>query len=129
MKIVIDMNMSPEWVVVFEDHGIDAVHWSQIGNPRAEDKVIMKWAAEHSRIVFTHDLDFGAMLAATHATAPSVIQVRAQDILPQALASTVLNVIDQFTELLEGGALIVIDRDKLRARILPLRRSEQGQGE
>lgn len=126
MKLVIDMNMSPEWVTVFEEHGISAVHWSQVGDPRAHDEVIMKWAVEHASIVFTHDLDFGAMLAATYATAPSVIQVRTQDILPQALASTVLNVIDQFTELLEVGALIVIDRDKLRARILPLRRSEQG---
>jgi predicted nuclease of predicted toxin-antitoxin system len=36
---------------------------------------IKSWARAHGAIVFTHDLDFGAMLAATKANAPSVIHV------------------------------------------------------
>jgi len=44
MKILIDMNLSPEWVVVFAQHGIAAVHWSTVGNARAEDSVLMDWA-------------------------------------------------------------------------------------
>jgi predicted nuclease of predicted toxin-antitoxin system len=43
MKILIDMNLSPEWVVVFAQHRITAVHWSTVGNPRAEDSVLMDW--------------------------------------------------------------------------------------
>ncbi len=42
----------------------------------------MEWAKTNSHIVFTHDLDFGAILAATNAIAPSVIQVRTQDVMP-----------------------------------------------
>ena len=44
MKIVIDMNLSPEWESVFEVAGYQAVHWSSVGDIKATDKTIMKWA-------------------------------------------------------------------------------------
>lgn len=44
MKIVIDMNLSPEWVSVLESHGYKTIHWSEVGDPRAADQVIMDWA-------------------------------------------------------------------------------------
>ncbi len=31
MKIVIDMNLSPEWVSVFETAGYESIHWSTVG--------------------------------------------------------------------------------------------------
>jgi predicted nuclease of predicted toxin-antitoxin system len=71
MKIVIDVNPPPRWVEVLQRHGIDAVHWSTVGNPLATDREIMAWVRDHEHAVFTHDLDFGALLAMTHATGPS----------------------------------------------------------
>ena len=65
MKLVIDMNLSPEWVPVFESHAFKAVHWSSIGDPSAPDTSIMQWARENEAVVFTHDLDFGTLLAHT----------------------------------------------------------------
>ncbi|MDJ0673802.1 MAG: DUF5615 family PIN-like protein [Calothrix sp. MO_167.B42] len=41
MKILIDMNLSPDWVGVFERYNIEAIHWSTIGEPSAKDTVIM----------------------------------------------------------------------------------------
>jgi predicted nuclease of predicted toxin-antitoxin system len=41
VNLVIDMNLSPEWVAVLRRHGWDAVHWSTVGNPRATDPDIM----------------------------------------------------------------------------------------
>jgi predicted nuclease of predicted toxin-antitoxin system len=79
------MNLSPQWVDVFRRLGDDAVHWSTVGDPRAEDTEIMDWARNNGSVVFTHDLDFGALLAATQADGPSVIQVRAQDVTPRHL--------------------------------------------
>ena len=58
MKIVIDMNLSPEWVSVFEAAGYKAVHWSTVGDIKATDKTIMKWAVSNNCMVFTHDLDY-----------------------------------------------------------------------
>ncbi len=39
----------------------------------------MDWAAAHEYVVFTHDLDFGTMLALSHKAGPSVLQVRGEN--------------------------------------------------
>ena len=44
MKFLIDMNLSPRWVEVFMVAGLEATHWSAIGDPRATDRSIMEWA-------------------------------------------------------------------------------------
>ena len=73
IKIIIDMNLPPSWVAVFENEGWEAVHWSTIGKPSATDAEIMKYAKNGGFLVFTHDLDFGAILAATGWKTPSVV--------------------------------------------------------
>jgi predicted nuclease of predicted toxin-antitoxin system len=123
MKILLDMNLSPDWVPVLESAGFEAVHWSTIGNPSATDKVIMAWALTNDYIVFTHDLDFGTLLAMTQADAPSVIQVRSQDILPANLGNLVINALRQFQQELEMGALVTVDEAKAKVRILPIQRN------
>ena len=62
VNVLIDMNLSPDWVPVLQRHGWPAVHWSTVGDPRASDRTIMDWAVANGSIVFTHDLDFGTML-------------------------------------------------------------------
>jgi len=57
MKILIDMNLSPDWVQSFAEVGIESVHWSMIGDIRAADRVIMAYASSNEYTVFTHDLD------------------------------------------------------------------------
>lgn len=57
MKLVVDMNLSPDWCSVLQGHGWDTVHWSDVGDPAATDQEIMQWALSESRVVFTHDLD------------------------------------------------------------------------
>ena len=52
MKFLIDMNLPPEWVNVFEQHGWHAVHWQEVGDPRASDKSIMAWARQNGYVVF-----------------------------------------------------------------------------
>ena len=73
IKVLVDMNLSPEWVSTLTDEGWEAVHWSAVGDPRAPDAEIMAWALVHGHVVFTHDLDFGATLALTHSAGPQRI--------------------------------------------------------
>ncbi len=122
MKILIDMNLSPDWVAVFAAQEIESVHWSTVGDPRAEDEKLMEYARANNYVVFTHDLDFGTMLALTQAESPSVVQVRAQNILPSHLAKMVVSVLQTNEASLEQGALIVVDEGRARVRILPLQR-------
>jgi predicted nuclease of predicted toxin-antitoxin system len=120
LQIVIDMNLSVEWIPLLERAGWGAVHWSAIGDPRSDDATVMAWAATHNHAVFTHDLDFGTALALTHVGKPSVIQVRSQRVLPEHIGPTVLAAIKQYQRELTVGALVVIEPAKSRVRILPL---------
>nr|WP_243397426.1 DUF5615 family PIN-like protein [Crocosphaera subtropica] len=91
-----------------------------MGNPSATDKVIMEWALDNNYIIFTNDLDFGALLAATQAQFPSVIQVRTQDLFPQSLETILIQSLTRFQSELESGALVTIDLSRSKIRILPI---------
>ena len=121
MKILIDMNLPPRWIQFFAKAGWEARHWSQVGAPTASDREIMAWARENGYIVFTHDLDFSALLAATQREGPSVIQIRTQNILPEAIGTLVISALKKYQGELEQGAIMTIEPQRARMRILPLR--------
>ncbi len=125
MNLLVDMNLSPDWVAVLKEAGWEAIHWSKVGNLRAADSEIMAWAKQSGYVVFTHDLDFGSLLALTQAEGPSVIQVRTQDVTPVAIGKLVADALRQFQPDLEKGALIVLDEARARARVLPLKNESQ----
>jgi predicted nuclease of predicted toxin-antitoxin system len=72
-------------------------------------------------VVFTHDLDFGAVLALTRAQGPSALQVRTQNILPVAIGDLVVRVLTMHASLMEAGALVTVDERDARIRVLPIR--------
>jgi len=76
------------------------------------------------RVVFTHDLDFSALLAATQAEGPSVLQIRAQDVLPSAMGTVVLHALHRFADELRAGAIVTVDLSRARVRLLPLAADE-----
>ncbi len=123
MKLLIDMNLTPEWVPFLVAAGIDAVHWSTIGEGWAKDQVLMEWAASEGRVVFTNDLDFGTLLATTGASGPSVVQVRALDLVPKAIGDDVVRLLRDHAEALAGGAIVTLDESRTRVRVLPIGRS------
>jgi predicted nuclease of predicted toxin-antitoxin system len=121
LKILIDVNLSPSWVDVFEQHSIESEHWTSVGNPRATDTEIIEWARDNGYVVFTHDLDFTTILALTDASGPSVLQVRGQDVTPAHLGGMVTAALRDHKEALVTGAVVVVDVARARVRILPLR--------
>jgi predicted nuclease of predicted toxin-antitoxin system len=121
MKLLVDMNLSPLWVPVLEAAGWKTVHWSFIGHPSASDHEILEYAKLNGYAIFTHDLDFGAILAATNAEYPSVIQARIQDVAPEYLSGFVIAALHRFKQYLDAGALVTIEDKQSRVRILPIR--------
>ena len=107
--LLIDMNLSPEWV-----------HWSDVGDPRASARDIMDWAATHQYVVFTHDMDFSTMLALTHDAGRSVLKVRTENVLPDYLESSVIAALNQHEVDLASRALVVVDESRSRVRVLPI---------
>jgi predicted nuclease of predicted toxin-antitoxin system len=121
VKILLDMNLTPKWRHCLQEAGHEVTHLSDIGPTEAPDTVLMEWARQNGYIVFTNDLDYGALLHATGATAPSVIQARSADVRPAALAGPVLQVLQETERELLAGALITIDMRRYRISVLPLR--------
>lgn len=80
----------------------------------------MGYARGNKYVVFSHDLDFSAILAASQATAPSVVQVRAQDTLSTDFQRQVFDALRRFGAELEAGAIVVVEQFRSRVRILPL---------
>lgn len=120
MKLLVDMNLSPAWIAVLQEAGFEAVHWRSLGAGNAPDSELFAWARDQGHIVFTHDLDFGAMLAATGAESPSVFQIRTQDVSPTTLGPRAIALLRRFEKDLDAGALVVADELRERVRLLPL---------
>jgi predicted nuclease of predicted toxin-antitoxin system len=108
VKLLIDMNLSPRWVDLLRSAGFEA-HWSTVGPPDAPDTTIMAFATTNGFVVLTSDLDFSAILAATQGAKPSVVQVRAGDVSPNAIGMLVIAALRQMATKLEDGALLSID--------------------
>jgi predicted nuclease of predicted toxin-antitoxin system len=120
MKLLVDMNLSPRWTTLLTVAGWETVHWSKLGNATASDSEIMAYAANNDYVVLTHDLDFSAILAATHGEKPSVVQIRAEDVGPLAIGPHLIAALRHTQSELEAGALLTVDPSRTRVRLLPL---------
>ena len=120
MKLLLDMNLTPRWVPYLETAGFETLHWSEVGHANAPDEEIMAYAAGLGLVVLTHDLDFSAILAATKGKKPSVVQIRAQNISPEAIGTQIVAALRHTGAELAAGALLTIDPDRTRIRLLPL---------
>lgn len=125
MRILLDMNLSPRWVATLVEADFEATHWSDVGLVSAADVEIAAFAAKQGMVVMTNDLDFGALLSRSGERGPSVVQLRAGDLSPEAIGATVLEALRQMEGELDAGALVTIEPDRARLRLLPImRRSE-----
>jgi predicted nuclease of predicted toxin-antitoxin system len=120
MKILVDMNLSPRWATELRSQGFESVHWSNIGEATAPDEEVLAWCATHRHVLFTHDLDFGAILAASRGSKPSVVQLRSENVVPEAMIGHVVHALGQTEKDLAAGALLTIEPGRHRIRLLPL---------
>jgi predicted nuclease of predicted toxin-antitoxin system len=110
MKLLLDMNLSPRWVTTLKDAGFEALHWSTCGSGGSADTEIMAFAKANDYVVLTYDRDFSAILAATGGDKPSVVQIRADDLSPDAIGRGVILALQQMTAELDAGALLTVEQ-------------------
>ena len=120
-RILQDQGLAPHAAVILRQHGLDAVHVSEIGMEQAEDIQIMEKARIDERVCVTLDHDFHAHLAVTGHGRPSVVLVRVQGLDAQGQADLIRAVYVQCEDALSQGAAVSADRESIRIRRLPLR--------
>lgn len=121
MKFLLDMGISPVTGKYLIDLGYDAVHLIDATMERASDLEIMDKALNEQRVILTHDLDFGKLLAFSGAKLPSVVTFRLKNMRPENVNRVCDRVIDRFADALEKGAILSVGDKKIRCHLLPIR--------
>jgi len=120
MRFLADMGISPRTVEYLNAQQHDATHLHNQALDRASDSIILKKAREEKRILLTHDLDFGELLAASGRMSPSVIIFRLRNMHPDRVNAILNTIITKHGALLEQGVIVSVDEGHIRVRVLPL---------
>ena len=121
MKLILDMNISPKLVNLLIQRNINAKHWCMVGENDAKDSEIFAYAKENDCIIVTSDLDFTTILSVSQAKKPSIIQIRKQNLHLATLAEALSVLVNRWENELQSGAILTLDMNKDRIRLLPLR--------
>jgi predicted nuclease of predicted toxin-antitoxin system len=121
MRFLVDMGLAQSTVSFLRAQGHDAVHLRDQGLQRLRDKEIVNKALVESRVILTHDLDFGRIVATGHASLPSVITFRLDDMRYTQVNQYLTTVLDRFAEQIEMGALVSVTDGGIRMRPLPVK--------
>jgi predicted nuclease of predicted toxin-antitoxin system len=121
MKFLIDNAVSPKVSEALSAIGFDAVHVREYGIQDATDEVIFDRAANEDRILISADTDFAFILSTRQVAAPSVILFRG-DVTrnPQVQSQLLAANIAALEEDLIKGAVVVIEKHRIRIRLLPI---------
>jgi predicted nuclease of predicted toxin-antitoxin system len=117
------MGIGLDVVVFLRGAGHEAVHLTERRQQRIPDDQILAAAVAESRIVLTHDLDMGRLLAMSSATAPSVVTFRLSDMRPPSVIRHLAQAVEAFSTELEQGAVLTLTDSAARCHLLPLIRA------
>jgi predicted nuclease of predicted toxin-antitoxin system len=96
MKLVLDMGLSGVTSAFLRGQGHDAVHLRDQGLQRLTDAEIVAKAVAEERVILTHDLDFGRIVALRHDLTPSVITFRLTDMRSHEVNRRLADVLSRF---------------------------------
>ena len=120
MRFLADMGISPHVVEELRQRGRDAVHLQGQGLGTMTDPEILRKAREEERILLTHDLGFGELLAASGGSLPRLIIFRLKDMRAPNVSLHLFNILNQQSEALNKGAVCSVTERKVRIRMLPI---------
>jgi predicted nuclease of predicted toxin-antitoxin system len=121
VRLILDANISHRVARLLRGADIDASHVRDHNLQHATDTAILEFARERSLVVVSEDTDFGELLAQQRTAAPSFVLLRTyQPITPDEQAAVLLANLPRVRPELEQGAIVVIERSRLRLRRLPL---------
>lgn len=121
MKFLIDNALSPRLAEGLRGAGHDAVHVRDLALSRATDEDLFALAASQERVLLSEDTDFATILALRGEKRPSVLLFRRMpDRSARSLLAILLANLDDVTAPLDGGAVVVIEPERVRVRRLPI---------
>jgi predicted nuclease of predicted toxin-antitoxin system len=123
MRWLLNMNMPRSLKQLLESVGHQCRHTGEIGLERAGDWVALEEAAREGKVILTHDLDCGRLLAFSGASKPSVVIVRLSRPTPRNIFERLMAVWAMIERPLMDGAVVVLEDATVRIRRLPVKRA------
>jgi predicted nuclease of predicted toxin-antitoxin system len=123
VKFLIDMPLSPELAAWLRERGYDAQHAAEVGLERAPDADIIARAHNEGRTVVTADLDYPRLLALGHRSTPSLILFRDGTWSELEVIRRMSDILRMLTPAEIETSIIVVERDRIRRRRLPIDQS------
>ena len=120
MKFLLDMGLAQSTATFLQSQGHDAVHLRDQGLQRLPDEEVIEKARQEERIILTHDLDFGRLVALSQKPLPSVVTFRLDDMKPAVVNHFLTETLARFEMELIVGALVSVNEQAIRARTLPI---------
>ena len=120
MKFLADMGISPKTVEFLNRMGYGAVHLHSEGLDTLPDSDILDKTRREKRILLTHDLDFGELMAASGSRLPSVITFRLRNMRPTRVNGYLNQIIINHQDELVQGVIISVAEGQIRVRRLPI---------
>ena len=120
MRFLLDMGLARSTADFLRSQGHDAVHLREQGLQRLDDYGIVEKARAEDRVILTHDLDFGRIIALSQRRLPSVVTFRLSNMRPAQVNRYLAEVLDHFSGRLESGALVSVSELAIRVRLLPI---------
>jgi len=120
VRFLVDMPLSPALAAWLREEGYDAVHALELGLQHAPDVEIMALAQHESRTIVTADLDYPRLLALARTAEPSLILFRDGNWSEADVVKRLREVLQALSDDDVAQSIIVIDRDRVRRRRLPI---------
>jgi predicted nuclease of predicted toxin-antitoxin system len=120
MRILADMGVSMRVVQWLRQQGHEVKHLREEGLHRMPNGEIFTKAISENRVIMTFDLDFGEIVALTRGQNASVILFRLRNTRTVHLVNRLASVLEQSTDALQKGAVVVVEESRHRVRYLPI---------
>ncbi len=121
MRFLADMGVSPKTVSLLQSLGHDAVPLHDEDQDQLPDSAILQKARDEQRVLLTHDLDFGELIAASKGAMPSAVIFRLRNMHPEQVNHYLHRILSQHQGMLERGAILSVSEGQIRVRTLPIR--------
>lgn len=113
MRVLLDSCVWGGALRALRDAGMD-VDWCGDWEKDPGDRQILAYAHEQRRVIITLDKDFGELVMVHEL--PHAGIVRLVDIAAREHGPLVVDVLNQYGPLLEGGAIVTVLPDRVRVR-------------
>jgi predicted nuclease of predicted toxin-antitoxin system len=120
MRFLADMGISLDVVTWLRAEGHEVDHLTERNLHKSSDSDILELARSEDRIVLTHDLDFGYLLAVSRSRLPSVIIFRLANMRPSNVIAHLHLALARHHDALGVGAILSVSERRIRVRHLPL---------